>query len=472
MPEPTIIPEATLSTGNPFLSPQNLALPHVFSFASLYNTATSSYSWRWDEAYKYSREAALSMRRDAFLMSLLWERTYPVIMMDWSLETEDPKDAKQKEIAKKYTKAIKKIPHFRRYLKSALDAIWYGRAGVQQQWGKVEIEGEPFWTVNRHVPVNGDKIQYSWDGVPRVLIYSGEMDALQRQGATVVMTDRYTALELDKPYWRDRFLIHAHDVIDADFFDPEMAGVVQGVGIRHWVFWLDWIKKEISTWMMDYMERVGMGMVIFYYEEGNAQSRAEADKLASTYGRSTRIVWPRSSSGDKVGPGIEVIQTNTSASEFVLGLMNYFDSKIQRFVTGQTEGAADRPLFGAGEGAAKLKKNQQQNIVSWDCDNLGESLTTDLLAPMIRFNEGKLDFDLRFRFAVDDPDPATRLAAARVIFDMGVPLKTDQLRGWAGAEKPEEDDETVAPQFEFKDGPDGEQPPKSGGSGKMAAVRG
>jgi hypothetical protein len=435
----------TAADSNPMLKKETEALPNVFSFASLYNYATRSYSWRWDEAYKNSQANALSMRRDAFLMSLLFERIMPTVMMNWNVVVEDPKDQKQLETAHRYEKAIRKIPRFRRYLKSAMDAVWYGRAGVQQVWGRRKVDGKDFTTVVRHSPVNGDKVQYSWDWIPRILVYAGTRPELEAQGAKIVLTDRYTALELDTPYWRDRFLIHAHDVVDADFFDAEMAGTIQGVGVRHWIYWLDWVKKEISTWMLDYMERVGLGFTIFYYEEGNPASRTDADIAANAYGRNTRIVWPRSTTGAKVGPGVDRIETSTQGAAFIVELMRYFDDKIKRFVTGQSpDDSESRPLFGQGEGAAAMVKTQRFTNISWDCDNLGETLTQDLLNPMIRFNDGELDFDMQFKFAIEQPDPAAKLQVARELYDMGIPIKVDEAYAWAGATRPNEDDEIVA----------------------------
>jgi Protein of unknown function (DUF935) len=430
---------------NPMLSREAESLPNIYTFASLYNLATRSYNWKWDEAYKASQSNALSMRRDAFLMSLFFERIMPTVMMEWNIEVEDKKDEKQLETARRYEAGIRRIPRFRRYLKSAMEAVWYGRAGVQQQWGRRTIDGKDFVTVVRHSPVNGDKVQYSWDWIPRILVYAGTRPELEAQGAKVVLTDRYTALELESPYWRDRFLIHAHDVVDADFFDAEMAGVIQGVGIRHWVYWLDWIKKEISTWMMDYMERVGLGFTIFYYEEGNPQSRLDADAAANAYGRNTRIVWPRSTSGAKVGPGVERIETSTQGAAFIVELMRYFDDKIKRLITGQSpDDSESRPLFGQGEGAAQLVKTQRFTNIAWDCDNLGESLTTDLLDPMIRFNDGQLPFHMWFKFAIEQPDPLGKLQAAKILYDMGIPIKIDEVRAWAGASKPNDNDEVTA----------------------------
>ncbi len=434
------------TSANPLLANRDpLSVPPIYTFASLYNMATRSYNWRWDEAYKNSQANALSMRRDCFLQGLLQQRVLPTVMMNWNIVTEDPLDEKQKETAKRYEKGVRKIRRFRRYLRAAMEAVWYGRAGVQQQWGKKKVDGKEFTTVVRHSPVNGDKIQYSWDWVPRILIYAGTRPELEAQGAKVVLTDRYTALELDKPYWRDRFLIHAHDVVDADFFDAEMAGTIQGVGVRHWIYWLDWIKKEISTWMMDYMERVGLGFTVFYYEEGNPTSRADADKAANAYGRNTRIVWPRSTTGANVGPGVDRIETSTQGAAFIVELMRYFDDKIKRFITGQSpDDSESKPLFGAGEGAVNMAKNQQFTNIAWDCDNLAETLTADLLDPMIRFNDGELPFDMQFKFSIEQPDPVAKLAVGRSLFDMGIPVKIDEMYSWAGATKPHEDDEVVA----------------------------
>src|SRR5579859_453783 len=129
------------SIANPLTANRDtLSVPNVYTFASLYNMATRSYNWRWDEAYKNSQANALSMRRDCFLQGLLLQRVLPTVMMNWNIVSEDPLDPAQKDACKKYEKAIHKIPRFRRYLKAAMDAVWYGRAGVQQQWGVRQVD--------------------------------------------------------------------------------------------------------------------------------------------------------------------------------------------------------------------------------------------------------------------------------------------------------------------------------------------
>jgi hypothetical protein len=470
-----------------------MALPHVYTFASLFNLATRSYSWRWDEAYKNSRQDALAMRRDCFLMGLLRERQLPVEQANWHIDPEDPTDMEQASVCEQLTKLVKKIPRLQQFKRAALEAEWYGRAAVQMQWGqtlvsKVQPQQQqqnapatpnvagsagrlqnasrtptehlpnsertlteqapaqpiPGITVVRHEPVNGDKVQYSWEGTPRILVYAGKRSELEDQGAKIVQTDRFTALELDQPYWRDRFLIHHGDIVDPDFFDAEMAGQVKGIGVRSFVYWMNWGKLEIFAWLMDFLERVGLGMTIFYYEEGNPQSRNQADLAAKEHGRNTRIVWPRSTNAANTGSGVERIEVPVSGAAFIVELMQYFDDKIERFIVGQSmSGGHDSEGSLGGSGRAKLSKDTKWRVIASSANNLDETLTEDLLGPLMRFNYPAVPFKPRHKTDLEDSDPEVKLEAGKCLVEMGVAIKTDEVRKAAGYSKPEPHDEVT-----------------------------
>src|SRR5262245_49496242 len=67
--------------------PDELAIPHVYTFGSIIQGASYTYMHgRHDEAMKHSRENAIGMRRDPFIMALLNERKRDVLRQKWHIE--------------------------------------------------------------------------------------------------------------------------------------------------------------------------------------------------------------------------------------------------------------------------------------------------------------------------------------------------------------------------------------------------
>lgn len=428
------------------IPPDTPGLPHVYTFAGLYNTTTRMYSWRWDEAYTRSREDAIGMRLDASIMGMLRERQMPIEQCSWHLDPEDAKDKEQKECADYLAKVIQATPCFEDYLRHLQEALWYGRGGAQQVWGKAMVGGEEALAVVDHYPTNGDKIQFTWDGIPSVMIYAGEREKLEEQGATITYADRGPVLVLDKPYWRQRWAIHKGDIIDADFFEIERAGGVHGVGLRHWCYWHWWLKQELLSWCMDFWERTGLGLTVFFYEEGNAASKAAAMQAAKDAGRNTVLVVPRSVQTANAGSGVERVETDTTGSEYILRVMEYFDGKLERLIVGQTLSSDSEGSGLGGTGVAKLHGDTKHQILKHDATRLGSTLTRDLVKPVQRWNAPEAAYNLRWVFDLTDPNAGEKLEAAKKVFDMGVKLKTDEVRGLAGLSKPEEDDEVLEQQ--------------------------
>lgn len=92
---------------------------------------------------------------------------------------------------------------------------------------------------------------------------------------------------------RQRFVIQKHIVEDADFFEPSMAGRVNGVGLRDFSYWAWWLRDEMMSWLVGYMEKLGnLGLLIFYYEEGNAAAKAAAEAAALGVDRTNALAVP------------------------------------------------------------------------------------------------------------------------------------------------------------------------------------
>lgn len=438
------------------------ALPHVITYSSVFSSAYRTYSWRWDEAYRNSQADALSMRRDAFLMGILQERQLASSQLKWHIECENPRDKRQKACAEFIANIIKRMRGLPKFFYNLQDAVWYGRCGqhLAYNWRKdvrrpEGIPGHPdhpgeVLVPERYYPIDGDKIQYRYrmtddgpeveDGIPVVLVHSAYGSRLPR-GETV-LTDRGRGLLLRSPYWRERFVIHSHIPDDADFFEAEMAGGIYGVGIRSRIYWLDWIRKEWMANVSDYIQRVGQGTIVLYYEAGNPQSEAAAIAVGNNISQQTVVVWPRPIGSEKAGSGIEVMSPAMSGSETLVRLMEHIEQIEERYIIGQT--ASSRAgAQGMGMHDISSMEDTKYRIARFDAVNAADTLSHDLITILMRWNCPEEDYRLWFVFNTDDPKVAERIDAAYKLFTMGAKLVEDPLLEVAGFPKADENDDVL-----------------------------
>jgi hypothetical protein len=423
-------------------------IPHVNTFVSVFNAASKIYHWKFDEALKNGPENALAMRRDSFIMGCLRERQYPVARMKWHIEPEDKDDPAQQSVAEEVQKVVEAIPRLRRLKMQLLEAVWYGRYGAQVRYlPKLEL-GRRWYVPTATEPVNGDKIQFTWDGTPAVMVYGPACEWLEARGADVTRSERAPAVLLRQPYWRERFIIHKHECLDNDFFEGDLAGGVHGIGVRHYIYWMWWLRQEVMTWMLDFAERAGCGLWVWYYEAGNDTDRERVQQAAKDQNRTNYVVWPRPIGQEQPGPGVEFIATDMSGAEFLQNLVvEYFEGHIRRFIVGQELSAKSSNVgLGAGSGQAELQGQTKDQIIEHDANNLDETLTEDLIGPIMRHNFPGATFRCKHVSDVGKEQPKEKLDAAKVVFDMGIPVDGGEVRAMAGLSEPKDDAEIVQSQ--------------------------
>lgn len=437
-------------------------VPHVLTFAQILNTVAKTYSYRWDEALRNLPSNALAMRRDCYIRSLLNERKFPTAQLEWQIEVDNEKDANQKLVKDGLTKMVKRIKRFTRFRLYLLEATWYGRYGSQGKWAREAVGGEALWTFTRHKPVNGDKIQYAWDDTPAVAV--GAIAAQNYPKEYIRYTDRFPVLMLARPEWRRQFIIHTHEVDDADYFEGEMAGAVDGIGLRSQIYWAWWLRDEMLGWAVDFMQKVGtLGLLIFWYEEGNAAAKAQAKQNAQEASTKVALVAPRPAGNDKQTWGVEHIPASTGGVEALQSMIvDYFERHIERLVIGQTLSAGTEGSGLGGTGVAKLHAETKYQLLKFDAQNLDETLTDDLVEVGKQLNYPWADFPVRFKSNLPDPDAADKLEAVTKVWDR-LAFVADDVRGLTGMRKPAEDEETIggAPLL----GPGGTDEEGDGGEG-------
>ncbi|HYE77976.1 MAG TPA: hypothetical protein VEI97_08325 [bacterium] len=442
----------SLFSGGRSATPQgDRPAPHVYTFAQVLNTVWKTYSYRSDEAIRHSAANALAMRRDCYLRALLQERLLPTARRKWKLEVDDDQDARQRQVKEALTDVVKAVPRFARFRRYLLEATWYGRYGSQGVWARQRVGSRDLWCFTRHQPVNGDKIQYQWDGTPAVMVTATGPYPPEE----LIYGDRAPMLKLTRPEWRRQFVIHTHEVEDADYFEGEMAGAVNGVGLRSHIYWSWWLRDEMLSWAVDYMQKVGtLGLLIFWYETGNKEAQAKAEQNAREASSRAALTMPRPGGKDLPTWGVEQLAPSTGGIEALQGMItDYFERHQERLTVGQSMSSGKDEGDGlGGTGRADFAKDTKYQILAWDAENLDETLTSDLVGVAKLLNFPWADFPVRFKSIVPDPEKEGKLAGLTAIWDR-VPVRTEDVYEAADAVPPEDGDETVGgPQML---GPDG-----------------
>ena len=436
------------SQGGP-LPYDDYAIPHVITFQQIIGTAQRAY-WhdKFDEALRDDRRNALAMRNDPQLMSLLQERILNTASLKWHLEPEDDKDAYQADITKAMTKIVKGIPRLRRMYRDLMEAVWYGKYAVQIKWTWETMNDVlSYLTVAKHTRVNGDKIGHRWDGTPYILVNATEA-AILPDSASIYTTAGGTGVLIEGT-WRERFIFHYHNPDDMDFFQQaDMAEAIYGVGVRSRCYFLWWLKQEYISWLAEYLERVGLGMTIWYYDLGNAAMKQAVEVEAKNNSRRSNLILPRiPGTAGRGSPGVDRIETPASGSVILIELQKHLESQMERFIVGQ-QASARSETAGMGTHDTSMQESTQYKITCSDAESLSETLTGSarepgLISTIQRFTFPDADFKIRHVFDVDKPDPKERLEAAKTIVDMGGEIKTSEVLAAAGFSKPEENDDTL-----------------------------
>lgn len=448
--------------------PDDMALGHVYTFGSIIKGGSESYfHGQWDEALKHNRRNALAMRRDCFLMGLIEERIRAVTRNKWHIEVDSPKDPRQKMVADGLTKIIKDVPKLKRFMNALSWAKWYGRYANQVKWewdtmelplatnsGPIVPGSTPqvatmqrmkYLRCAKHKPVNGDKLGNEWDGTPYVLVNGAMADRIPK--SEIIYTTQAPGLLL-RGTWRERFVIHTHAPDDADYFEGEMAGGIYGVGIRSRIYWLDFMRREYVSWVVETLQRIGLGIVVIYYDASNPDAKLEAKKAAKRYSRKSALVLPRTMDGRGAG-GVEVVDAPVSGAQIVQELQQHIEDVLERYIVGQSmSSGADNDSGLGGTGRANFAADTKQDIVAEDAEELAETMTGSVDEPGLvsvikRWTYSWADFPARLVFNVDDVDPAKKLDAVKNAVSMGVSFPEGPVRELTGIPAPEEGEPTI-----------------------------
>lgn len=432
-------------------------VPHIATFQGFANTLAKTY-FPTDEAIKNAWENSRYMRNDLAVMECVEMRRRSVALLEWRVTPDDQNNVRQADAAQIVEKLIKKTPRFMQMRENLLSAIWYGKYGVQLQWGQTQVDGTPYFYVYNWVPVSGDKIVFKvLQGLPYekeqigIRIGYGTDKVREEYEGQILPTDRGSAYFLTDAQ-RDRFIIHRHMVEDGDYMDPYSGGSIFGVGIRSRIYWTWYLMKETLAWLMEYVERSATGFEIWYYPAGNEKARqAVANAAENRVGHSGNIVLVPQLEG-QLGPSYQMqrIEPSMSGADTCMNIIReFFQHQIKRYILGQTL-TTESAGTGLGSNLATIHLETYLQIIKYDAINLEETLTAELVDKVRKYNFPDLDEGcLRFHIETDEIDHADRLQSIRTLYDMGAPISQEQAFSAAGMTAPKEDEpQLINPAFQ------------------------
>lgn len=433
-------------------------IPHQFTYAAVYNTINRLHRSRSsDEALRNSREDALAMWRDPFVHDLIRQRQRPVVALPFELKPDDPKDKGQAKVCAKLTKLIEAIPDFQGLKLNLQDAVFFGKAGSQLTFGQVLVDRRPMVGIVDHRPVHGDKIVWTWEGTPGVYVYG----PFNPENATIITGDQGRVLLLDSPWWRRRFVIHKFERSDTDYlFETEQAASVYGVGLRSRLYWAWWLRQELYSWWCDALQRIGTnGQYLGFYDESNPKSKRQVAEGLKTLQRDNLAVLPRKFDGTKT-PAFEHIEPyNVAYVELRTGV-EHIEGIMRRVVLGDDQAKGGQKEDGR---VTEAKDDGRTQIIRFDAQSLGETLTRELVEPLIEMNVWnyrgqnlrKLPFKVRLALKIDSEKLLERITVAEKLTGLGIQIDGEQLRDEAGFSAPR--DGQVVAQATQHPGGDGQQ---------------
>lgn len=433
--------------------------PHVVSFTGVVSSLARVYRPS-DEALRHSFDNARFMRNDLVVMECLEHRQRSTALLNWHIEADDEKNPQQKELAGTLTKMCQRIPRFMQYRENLLHATWYGRYGVANRWRWRTIGGRNRISVDHWRPVHGDKLVWRYDpddpkwdgdqvGIRVGINHAGGNLVAGRwpieKARQVEATDFGLAYFL-RPWERPLLSIHKHYIEDGEFESPEYAGRIHGVGIRSRIYWTWFQKQETLAWLMEYLERSAGGFEVWYYPWGNEPARAEVEKAARermSMGRNQLLV-PKFLDNDNFGQWYDRIEPSMAGAEALKTIIvEYFGHLIKRYILGQTL-TTEASGTGLGSNLADVHLGTFFQIVKYDATLLEETITTELLEPMIRFNfPWAVNIPFSFKIDTESENAKEKLEAWKSAFDMGLKVKAQEVYDLIGATKPAPGDEVL-----------------------------
>lgn len=426
------------------LPPGGILVPPQFTFNALTNTQAQAFQIRFDNALRASRENAWRMRLDPMIDGCLEARVTPTALLTTSVKPLDDEDPAQVAAAKRQQKLLNRMPRrteFRRWL--AKEGLFVGRAGAQMKydWTLDRATGRMMCYPSGYRLLNGDKLQFKWDGSAGIAINS--MSPL-RSHDNCEMLDGFPVYFPNREE-RMGLVVHRSFSEDADFYRPWFGGAIHGTGLRGKLYWMWALKSQLWQMSMEFLQWFARGLSVYFYEHGNdAHREAIAEAVKSQGGNTVMMypVWSRQQAGGNepyYPEPFKHISVPTASPQFLQQLITQYLDDLIRFVILHQSLTTTAEATGLGSGVANAHQNTFDNLVKLDATVLDDTETEEVLAVMYATNEPGIPCGRVFS-QVDSPNVDQLMKAAETIVSLGGTVASAPLLEAAGLPEPKQGD--------------------------------
>lgn len=430
-------------------------LPHTATFAGLVSSPSQTYRIS-DEALKNSRDNAYLMEFDIGILECTQARNRSVALLNWHIEPEDASSTEQKDLCDDLAKILKRTPRFMQLRETLGKAVWNGRYATALRYGWQEFNSRMLVAPTEWKPVHGDKLVFRMDSgrddidpnqVGIRIGMSGSSIKGIKSRWDVETTDQGLAYFLS-PWERHLIAIHKHQLEDGHYEVLQDAGRIHGVGIRSQIYWEWFQKQEVLRWLMEYLERSAFGVEVWYYPQSNPAAKAAMEAAAKARIGSFRNVLLFPYLGDEQGHNqysIDHLETGMAGVEALVNLLDkYFGHRIKRLIIGQTLTSESEGGGLGSDGIAQVHLETFKDIVRYDATNLEETITTEILNHVKRWNYKRANhFNCRFVIETENIESNERLTQAKMAWEMGARISEKQVLEAIDLTVPGPDDRTL-----------------------------
>lgn len=325
-------------------------------------------------------------------------------------------------------------------LQNLMAAYWYGCSG-----GGLRVqfdERDRRYYVAGMDPVHSDTITFNEDRVVYLMVgqgYEGETHTYGFESRVRPLTQAESEI----------FVLHVYNPEAPDFFEiQDAANLYRGVGKRDQVWFTWWISHNLERNLVDYAERIALPIPIGRFPEGNDQARAALEEAFLNYKNGKFIMLPkRTSSGEDLFD-IQLVDAtaNVGTELYKWFIGDYTATQLKLAIEGQML-TSETANTGFGSQVANIHRNTWLTYVKYLARGLSQTITTQVIRRIQKWNNIMPDRRFRYELAVDDTDPHAKLQTVKDMYmmNMGNYIKTDEVLAIGGLTKADENDDVLGP---------------------------
>lgn len=407
-----------------------------------------------DVAYRSNKVYQRMMREDPDIDTYLRVRLLAIKQLPWSIEAVDGENPEHNAQAKAIERAIQDFPKFKAMVRCLGLGCWFGRYGAQVDYMELPVPqvveastpiGNKSAKATLNVvpsgwtPVHGDSIRYNQVGETCVKVNTAWPNVDMKR---VIMTDDAMAIKLNAEE-RSRFVIHKFEIEAADFNEPlEAEKPFGGTGLRSRLWYIWYLKQQLTQLATLYAERFARGIMTYKFPSGNpsAQALAQAilDQLISDFAVGIPVF-----DAEKEGTyGFEFIEASGTGYNVFREYIDSLKQDIRTAIVGQ-DLTTQTKATGMGSNTADQHRITFQQIVAGDAEDLSETLTTDLIAPLKQANFPDSDARLFFKFQADPGEADKFIENVKTFVNLGGQVATRDVRTRLQLREPNPGEETL-----------------------------